>query len=255
MTTPSPMTDLHETDRLVEGLRTAAMLKQDCNACDGNGIKESGRLCGCAATSEPGKVFVYDEATRELMTAASDALAEKEGEAVAWRVVLKNGWAGKALYDNEEQALAVADGFDGATVQPLGPLTAMGGKAEPVVPTPDGKAVEAWNVDWINDWMGRHDVHLPNPAYAELKRALTASPVQARTGEVTADMVETALSRIDFAAEARALKHACAASAYPSADGDADIDNNALAQIEITLRDVAERAAIRALSSNESNKQ
>lgn len=47
---------------------------------------------------------------------------------------------------------------------------------------------------------------------------------------------------IDFAKEARDLKHALADNAYPSADGGADIDNHALPIIEVTLREIARRA-------------
>lgn len=47
---------------------------------------------------------------------------------------------------------------------------------------------------------------------------------------------------IDFAKEARDLKHALAENAYPAADGTADIDNNALGIIEVTLREIARRA-------------
>jgi hypothetical protein len=49
-------------------------------------------------------------------------------------------------------------------------------------------------------------------------------------------------SPIDFAKEARDLKHALADNAYPAADGTADLDNHALQIIEVTLRNIAERA-------------
>lgn len=48
---------------------------------------------------------------------------------------------------------------------------------------------------------------------------------------------------IDFAKEARDLQVAVAANAYPSTDGGADIDNHALPIIEVTLREIARRAA------------
>lgn len=48
---------------------------------------------------------------------------------------------------------------------------------------------------------------------------------------------------IDFRKEARDLLVAVSASAYPTADGSADIDNHALPIIEVTLREIARRAA------------
>lgn len=50
------------------------------------------------------------------------------------------------------------------------------------------------------------------------------------------------MTPIDFAKEARDLKHALADNAYPASDGTADIDNNALSIIEVTLRNIADRA-------------
>lgn len=51
------------------------------------------------------------------------------------------------------------------------------------------------------------------------------------------------MKSIDFAREARALKHAIAENAYPAAGGGADIDNGALPIIEITLREIARQSA------------
>lgn len=55
-------------------------------------------------------------------------------------------------------------------------------------------------------------------------------------------MMSGASDPVDFAKEARDLKQALAANAYPAADGTADIDNHAVPIIEVTLRNIVARA-------------
>jgi hypothetical protein len=55
-------------------LREIADEKRDCNVCDGDGIKESGRPClGCGQT---GKVFVHGVRTLSTLTEAADTIAQ-----------------------------------------------------------------------------------------------------------------------------------------------------------------------------------
>lgn len=80
-----------DTAELIARLRDEAGLKRDCNVCDGDGIKESGRPCG--GCNQTGSVLVYGGRVGEMMTEAADALSSlvRERDELAERVDRMHG--------------------------------------------------------------------------------------------------------------------------------------------------------------------